>query len=250
PGCDPEPLRLGDRQPAGQLGEPAGLAQPHPGRRLRQGDRGTDPHADPAAGRYGDAGPGQGNPAERAEPPAVSSRQARSGRPAPDGAGLSFAAHPAGTGLASTGGHPGVCPHMSQILLSTNSLARYAGSELVTYEIAQYLVECGHSVTVATFIKDGDIRRDFDALGIQWIDLSAARAPLETRFDLFWGHHASCFDALLLERNLSVERVIFSSLSPYEPLECPPLYAGSLTHLLANSPRSEEHTSELQSREK
>lgn len=129
---------------------------------------------------------------------------------------------------------------MSKILLSNNSLARYAGSELVTYEIAQYLVECGHSVTVATFIKDGDIRRDFDALGIQWIDLSAARAPLETRFDLFWGHHASCFDALLLERNLSAERVIFSSLSPYEPLECPPLYAGSLTHLLANSPETRD----------
>ncbi|WP_447730321.1 hypothetical protein [Pseudoxanthomonas suwonensis] len=129
---------------------------------------------------------------------------------------------------------------MSRILLSNNTLAQYAGSELVTYEIAQHLVESGHVVTVATFASGGDIRQDFDALGVQWIDLSAPPAPVETHFDLYWGHHSSCFDSLLIGRNLSADRIVFSSLSPYEPLECPPLYADSLTHVLANSHETRE----------
>ncbi|KAF1699817.1 glycosyltransferase [Pseudoxanthomonas suwonensis] len=129
---------------------------------------------------------------------------------------------------------------MSRILLSNNTLAQYARSELVTYEIAQHLVESGHVVTVATFASGGDIRQDFDALGVQWIDLSAPPAPVETHFDLYWGHHSSCFDSLLIGRNLSADRIVFSSLSPYEPLECPPLYADSLTHVLANSHETRE----------
>src|SRR5690606_9094295 len=230
PGCDPEPLQLGHRQPAGQRRERGCLPQPHPGRRLCEGDGGTDPLADPDAGRYGDAGPGQVGPAERAEPAAVSLHgQDHAGPASPQGRRAFFvsALPAAARGLhewpRTYGGPP-----MSRILLSNNTLAQYAGSELVTYEIAQHLVESGHVVTVATFASGGDIRQDFDALGVQWIDLSAPPAPVETHFDLYWGHHSSCFDSLLIGRNLSADRIVFSSLSPYEPLECPPLYADSL----------------------
>src|SRR5690606_42164354 len=106
---------------------------------------------------------------------------------------------------------------MSRILLSNNTLAQYAGSELVTYEIAQHLVESGHVVTVATFASGGDIRQDFDALGVQWIDLSARPAPVETHCDLCWGHHSSCLDSLPTGRKLSADRIVCSSLWPHAP---------------------------------
>ncbi len=71
------------------------------GHRLRQGNRGTDPHPDPAAGRYGDAGPGQVGPAERPEPPAVTRSRWRREQ-APLRRGL-FCAPYRGMELACTG---------------------------------------------------------------------------------------------------------------------------------------------------
>src|SRR5690606_4244231 len=103
PGCDPEPLLVGDLQPADQLGKPVGRPQPHPGHRLCEGDGGTDPQPDPAAGWYGDAGPGQVDPAERAEPAAVIQATLMRTEPLPwrgsvfsgARAGMDLASHPA-----------------------------------------------------------------------------------------------------------------------------------------------------------
>ena len=52
-------------EPADAVGEPVGLAQPHPGRGLRQGDGEPDACADPAAGRHRDARASQCGPEQR-----------------------------------------------------------------------------------------------------------------------------------------------------------------------------------------
>ncbi len=65
PRCGAEPLRVDDQQPADHVREPERVAQPHPGCGLRGGNRHHDPRADPAAGWYGDSGPGERDPAER-----------------------------------------------------------------------------------------------------------------------------------------------------------------------------------------
>ena len=70
-GAIQKPLHLGGGQPADLVGKPVLVAQPHQGHRLRQGNRRTDPHPDPAAGRYGHAGPGQPGAAGRAQPAAL-----------------------------------------------------------------------------------------------------------------------------------------------------------------------------------
>lgn len=128
---------------------------------------------------------------------------------------------------------------MSTILLSNNTLSHYQGSELVTLEIAQYLREQGHEISVATFASGGGIKDDFDHLDVRWIDLSKP-VPDGLHFDLLWGHHFTCFDALLLDQKVDIDRAIFSSLSPYMALECPPLYAEEMTALLANSHETRE----------
>jgi hypothetical protein len=54
-----EPLRGGDQQSADLAREPDGGAQPHHGRRLRDGDLGPEPRQHPAAGRHRHGGAGQ-----------------------------------------------------------------------------------------------------------------------------------------------------------------------------------------------
>jgi hypothetical protein len=62
----PEPFRLGGFQPANDVGEPLGLAEPHRRCRLRVGNGQPDAGANPAAGGYGDARASQLAAAERA----------------------------------------------------------------------------------------------------------------------------------------------------------------------------------------
>ena len=63
-GRTPDPLRVGDRQPAGLGREPERRTQPDHGRRLRRGNRRPVAQPDPAAGRYRDAGSGERAAAE------------------------------------------------------------------------------------------------------------------------------------------------------------------------------------------
>lgn len=128
---------------------------------------------------------------------------------------------------------------MPRTLLCNNALNNFAGSELVTLELAQELVGRGHEVAVATFTSSVAIRTKFECLGVSWLDLSKPVKCVQ-HFDLLWGHHFTCFDAILLDRGITATRVVYSSLSPFEPLECPPLYADSFTSVLANSPETLE----------
>ncbi|MFT4246765.1 MAG: glycosyltransferase [Pseudomonas sp.] len=130
---------------------------------------------------------------------------------------------------------------MPSVLLCNHALINYAGSELVTLELARQLSGLGHTVSIASFVSRGPLRQAFDALGVTWLDLSDEGEDLHgRRFDLLWGHHFTCFDALLLARGIHAERVVYSCLSPFEPLECPPLYADRFSLLLANSPETRE----------
>ncbi|MEI2417576.1 glycosyltransferase [Orrella sp. JC864] len=124
---------------------------------------------------------------------------------------------------------------MSTILLCNNTLLNFAGSELLTLELAQHLRTQNHDVTVASFAYQGRLTEAFEAAGVRWLDLSDNSVRKHPDFDLLWGHHWSCFDALLLNKGINASRIIYSSLSPYEPLECPPLYTGRFSLHLANS---------------
>ncbi|MDQ7989672.1 MAG: glycoside hydrolase family 99-like domain-containing protein [Candidatus Dactylopiibacterium sp.] len=121
-------------------------------------------------------------------------------------------------------------------ILTNHSLRYFAGSELTTLEVARELRRRNWALHIACFELSPSVRELFDPLGVGWIDLNADSHPLEgSTVDLLWGHHFTTFDRLLADYRLRPEKTLFTSLSPYEPLECPPLYADHLSAVAANS---------------
>jgi lipopolysaccharide biosynthesis protein len=125
---------------------------------------------------------------------------------------------------------------MPTVLLSNNTVKNYAGSELVTIELAKEFILKGYAVTIATFAKDATVLREVNDLNVSWLDLNVVQPIASTTvYDLIWAHHFTTLDAILMDLKISAKAIIFSSMSPYEPLECPPTYASQLSLLLANS---------------
>lgn len=122
-----------------------------------------------------------------------------------------------------------------QILLTNHRLSFYAGSELVTYELACEFKKRGWIVTIATFELSNELKELFDNIPVKWIDLNQKKIYIDAHFDLMWGHHFTTFDKCLQIPNFKAKHIIYSTLSPYEPLECPPIYINSLTGVVANS---------------
>lgn len=125
---------------------------------------------------------------------------------------------------------------MPTILISNNTVKGYAGSELATLELAAEFTHRGYEVSIATFGKDAVVVKAFDDLNVKWIDLNIEQTIHEnTVFDLIWAHHFTTLDAILIDMKITANAIIFSSMSPYEPLEAPPTYAAQLSLILANS---------------
>ena len=132
-----------------------------------------------------------------------------------------------------------------RILLSNHYLCNYAGSELLTLEKARYFKDKGCEVYVAFFEISERLKKDFDFIGVEWVDLNRSNTIGCKVFDLFWGHHFTTFNRILIEYGLEPKKVVFSSLSPYEALECPPVYFSDLSGLTANSRETAEELKKL-----
>ncbi|MBC1255954.1 hypothetical protein, partial [Trichormus variabilis] len=105
---------------------------------------------------------------------------------------------------------------ISKVLLTNHHLKSYAGSELVTLDLAIEFQQKGWSVTVATFLFGGDLARHFYARGIDVVNV--LEKPLtENEFDLVWGHHFPVLIKCLIEDSVKTKYLVLSSLSPYEP---------------------------------
>lgn len=127
------------------------------------------------------------------------------------------------------------------ILLATHHLLNFTGSELVIFDLACELMRHGHDVTVATFIFDQPAKGLFEAHEIRVVDLLVQEGPsLAVEYDLLWVQHTPVINYLLLSAGVKGKKTIFSSLSPYDPLEAPPLYASQLSYCLANSPENRD----------
>lgn len=130
-------------------------------------------------------------------------------------------------------------------IITNHSLRYFAGSELVTLDMAKVLSEMGWRVYVACFESNQTMRELFDAFVVGWIDLSQSTLDLDEEVGLLWGHHFTTFDRLLVDYGLRPQRVIYSSLSPFEPLEAPPLYFQCLSGISANSHETRERLLQL-----
>jgi O-antigen biosynthesis protein len=123
---------------------------------------------------------------------------------------------------------------MPKILLTNHHLSDYAGSELVTLDLATEFQQRGWDVTVATFRLGGEIETKFQERSIQVVNvLNESLVQLE--FDLVWGHHYPVLVKCLIDDSVKTKHLVISSLSPYEPLEAIPFFDDQANLILCNS---------------
>lgn len=120
------------------------------------------------------------------------------------------------------------------ILLINHHLKEYAGSELVTLDLALFFQSRGWSVVVATFATGRPVSDLFAAHGIPIYDVLEEPLPFR-QFDLTWGHHFPVIVKCLVDDGVATRKLIVSSLSSFAPIETPPLFANRADAVLANS---------------
>jgi O-antigen biosynthesis protein len=120
------------------------------------------------------------------------------------------------------------------ILITNHHLVNFSGSELTTFYMAKEFQSLGCSVTIATFYFDSPIKKIFDDQNIKVVNVLENKLK-QKKFDLIWSHHSPVLTNCIFENNVIADTIIFSSLSPFEPLEAPPVFANMLSLCLANS---------------
>jgi len=124
---------------------------------------------------------------------------------------------------------------MKNVLLLTHHLESFAGSEINIYELTITFQRLGYTVEIGTFIYGDPIKELFQKHQLNVKNLFFDTLDLK-QYDLIWAQHAPTLSYVLFELSITTDKIIFSSLSPYEPLEVPPIYLDKYIALyLANS---------------
>jgi len=121
-----------------------------------------------------------------------------------------------------------------KVLLATNHLKDFAGSEINILQLAQELRILGYEPVVATFIFDYPIKKLFDENKIKVIVLNTELKYQES-FEFLWIQHFTVINFLIYNTNVKYKKAIFSCLSPFEYYEAPPIFANELSLVIANS---------------
>lgn len=125
---------------------------------------------------------------------------------------------------------------ISTALITNHHMKIFAGSELVTYDIALLLKNLGINVTIATFVTGGAVSELCKKSNITLIDLTDEGSKIVgEKFDLLWGHHWPVWGLCINELSVKYRYFICSSLSPFVPLEAIPHVAALADKVLLNS---------------
>ena len=120
-----------------------------------------------------------------------------------------------------------------KILITNHFLEGFSGSEILTLDIAIAFKRLNYNVTVGTFTYRNPLKIEFEKHSINVIDLNTIEE--KDFFDIIWCHHFTTIDLCLLEKHITASKIIYSSLSPFESLEAPPLSVQEVNLFLANS---------------
>lgn len=121
-------------------------------------------------------------------------------------------------------------------LVASHHLASYSGSEVLTLELATELRQMGWEVVVAAVLSDEPMASEFRKQGFPIVDLLGANPAIDdVQFDLAWVHHTPVFNELFIARRTKATRVVFCSLSHFEPLEQVPACSDCIDILVAHS---------------
>ncbi|BBJ00028.1 hypothetical protein FGKAn22_17200 [Ferrigenium kumadai] len=130
----------------------------------------------------------------------------------------------------------------NRALIATHHLVDFAGSEISTLELATTLMSMGWEVTVAAILTGEPMIWEFHSRSIPLFNLLETELPIDNQhFDLVWIHHLPVFHEIVLFRKITGSKLIYCSLSPYEPFEAVPALLDSVTLLLANSRENADH---------
>lgn len=119
-------------------------------------------------------------------------------------------------------------------LIATSRFHDLAGSEITALEIATHLAASGWSVTIAAFEIGSSLREAAGLANVTLVNLGA-NEEISASWDLIWTFHAMAYYAVFIDRSLTGKKVIFSSLSHFEPIECPPIETHPIDAFTVNS---------------
>lgn len=126
-------------------------------------------------------------------------------------------------------------------LVASHHLASYSGSEVLTLELATELRQMGWEVVVAAVLSDEPMASEFRKQGFPIVDLLGANPAIDNvQFDLAWVHHTPVFNELFIARQTKATKVVFCSLSHFEPLEQVPACPDRIDILLAHSAENKD----------
>ncbi|WP_209560387.1 hypothetical protein [Frigoribacterium sp. PvP032] len=106
------------------------------------------------------------------------------------------------------------------VLITQAHLARYAGSEMVTIELAEHFASHGVSVSVLTHVVSDQIRTELEAAGVTVVltdDRGEPDSGSTERPDLVWVHHGLVPSSLVADP--AGTRFVFNHMSASHPLE-------------------------------
>lgn len=109
---------------------------------------------------------------------------------------------------------------IKKILLTNHYFNIYSGSELVTFYLAQIFSDIGLNVTIASFVTGEPMISMIASHNIELINVIDNPLQIKQRkFDLAWCHHFPVIDYCVNDLGVDANFMVYSSLSPYEPLE-------------------------------
>lgn len=112
-----------------------------------------------------------------------------------------------------------------RIVITQNQLIKYAGSEIVTLELASYLAKNGYEVLILTNSLGEPMVNEFKKIANVKLFVNPSsefdKEILRKPADIAWIHHQLVPRSLTTKRALSHTKYIFHHMSPYHPTEFP-----------------------------
>lgn len=122
---------------------------------------------------------------------------------------------------------------MKKILILNSFIKQYTGSEIMTLELAKTFRELNFTVYVSAFDIGQPLLDEFNKSSINVVNIY--NLTEDEDYDIIWAHHFITLEYCLLNKKIKSNKIIFSSLSPYTPLESPPFILDKISLFLSNS---------------
>ncbi|MDH2997301.1 hypothetical protein A1D22_06400 [Pasteurellaceae bacterium LFhippo2] len=120
-----------------------------------------------------------------------------------------------------------------KVLILNSFIKNYTGSEIVTLDVSKTLKSMGYELVIAGFDIGKPLISEFEKNDLEISNIY--NLSHGAHYDLIWAHHFITLEYCILNKNITANKIIFSSLSPFAALESPPIVLDRISLFLANS---------------